>query len=207
MKIYFHDVENRTFTLSLNGQPVPVDFSTEAIEIADPASLTLALHQEPQEPLPKWARILWWLTLPLQAVLSIISWYGEDTWYKQINPWLLRLRLRASGNGQDVHIRFIERKSYGFLRTEVECSGAVILETAYAKDHDTIRKAYVRYRRQVISISATSIAFFLWLAFATQSLVCMVIALALLAVTVAGLYVQQGKAKALYQSFWQSQDN
>ncbi len=201
MKVYFHDIEPRVFTVSLDGQLIHVDSLTEPIEVNNTDALTMEVSQQREDGFPKWARILWWLTLPVQAVLAVIMWYSEDIWYKQVNPWLLRFYLDIAPDVDSIHIRFTDRKVDGWMRTEVQCEGAIVAKTEYHKNADAIMTAYARYKRRVVAVTAVAMAFFLWLAIRSKSWICFGLIAALMAVAVACLLMQKNRAKKMFNAF------
>lgn len=161
----FHNVEDRIFVLRVSGKDILVDSLTEQIPIdaVGEDAVEISIYQQRKKKTPIIFHIAWFATILFQGLFNIFMLYSDDTWYKQINPYLMNAKLLIDSKGPaDVHISFKDYQRGLWLQTFAECKQAKNIQILHHVYSDGIFNAYISYVKKVISISSVGIAFFGW---------------------------------------------
>ena len=159
----FHDADEDRFLVRINEEEYEVDPITPCISIdtSEQDVLDISIIQCPHTGTTWFSWVFWFITLPLQGLFAFLMAYGEDVWYKQINPYLITARtLIAVEQTSKVNISVDICKFNQWRRTEIDIEQENDITVNYSVHSQAIYAAYVRYIKQVISISFNGIALF-----------------------------------------------
>lgn len=166
VKLNFSNNENGTFLLKANNQEFVVDpMSTQiSVDLFSNKANEIEIIEQRHDRITLLSWIGWILTLPLQGLINAIISYGDDMWYKQINPYLMVAKLSfLSIESSEIFISFTSRKRKQWICTTVECEQAKDVRIDSRPHPNAIYASYIGYVKKVVSISSIGIALFTFL--------------------------------------------
>lgn len=161
--VCFRNVQDRSFFVSIGEQEYNIDSLSSAIsfDIQDDEPINIRIAQQ-QDKLPSWLSwLIWILTIPLQGLFSMLSVFGEDEWYKQINPYTMEAQICIpAGDYSEVAISFYKAIDAPWVKTAVSCALAESITLSYIPRTHAIFSSYIRYVKRVLSVSFIGLALF-----------------------------------------------
>lgn len=211
LNLVFLNNENGTFVIKVNDQEFVVDaLSTQIpVDLSSDKANEIEIIEQPQSKITLLSWIGWALTLLLHGLINVIISYGDDMWYKQINPYLMSAKLSfPTIESSEICISFTSRKHKPWIYTTVECEQAQDVRIDSRPYPNAIYASYVGYVKKIVSMSSIGIALFAFLLYkmiAVSNTIGMLICVSLIVffgfLDVLLTITQYFKAKKLYTMF------
>ncbi len=163
IRFNFHNLDEHRFLVRVDNDEYKVDSITPCISIDSPQrdTLEVSITQCPHDRSTWLSWVIWLFTLPLQGLFASLMVYGEDEWYKQINPYLMTARILIEPRqASEVNISVKVCNHDQWLRTAIDVEQAKDIAVSYSLHSQAIYAAYIRYIKQVISVGFNAIVLF-----------------------------------------------